>query len=576
MPALFAVVIAMFSLESRPAAVPQALAADVLFDGRVALSDARRLAAAHPDRRPATTGDRLVAAQVAGRLRADHFDVSVDRFSADGRQLVNVVGRRVGATPRQLVVVAARDARTVPDLAGSAADTAALMEVARTLEGRVTSKTLVLASVDGSTLGAAGARRLAGRLAAAGPVEAVVVISQLGVARAKGPLLVPWGDSAARGGLRLQRTLDDSLRLEVERGGAGSGAGTLSQFGRLALPVAVGDQAPFLDAGLDAVRLSGSGELPPRAQPPPSADRIGSLGRATLRSVFAYDSGGRIDEKPRAFLVVAHKLLPSWAVSLLAATLLLPLLAAAVDSFARVRRRREPVIAWLRWLASAMLPFLLALATGELLVLVGQAPDAPPVPLPPRVHPLDGAAGLSLGLCALVFVLAWLLLRPRVAAAQRLPAPDRPGAAAALALALAIAALGMWAINPFAALSILPAFHVALLVTGSPVAARRGPALAFLTAALAIPLLVLVGVVGRLSLGPLSAPWYAFLLLTGHHIGLYTAVLSALLAACVIAAVHIALARRPEPPALAGPSVLGPGGHAGPGALGGTDSALGR
>jgi len=35
-PALFAVVIAMFSLESRPPSVQQALAADVLFDGRVA------------------------------------------------------------------------------------------------------------------------------------------------------------------------------------------------------------------------------------------------------------------------------------------------------------------------------------------------------------------------------------------------------------------------------------------------------------------------------------------------------------------------------------------------------------
>ena len=63
-PALLAVVIAMFSLESRPPSVPQALAADILFDGRVALAEAQRLASSHPDRRVATPGD-VGAAYVA-------------------------------------------------------------------------------------------------------------------------------------------------------------------------------------------------------------------------------------------------------------------------------------------------------------------------------------------------------------------------------------------------------------------------------------------------------------------------------------------------------------------------------
>src|SRR5439155_1599084 len=64
-PALFGVVIAMFSLQNRPAAVPQALAADILFDGRVALTDTRQLAAAIPDRRAVKPGDRLAAARPA-------------------------------------------------------------------------------------------------------------------------------------------------------------------------------------------------------------------------------------------------------------------------------------------------------------------------------------------------------------------------------------------------------------------------------------------------------------------------------------------------------------------------------
>ena len=55
-PALLAVVLTMFSLQSRPRPVPQGLAADVLFDGRVAAAEAGRIAAAAPDRRAGGAG----------------------------------------------------------------------------------------------------------------------------------------------------------------------------------------------------------------------------------------------------------------------------------------------------------------------------------------------------------------------------------------------------------------------------------------------------------------------------------------------------------------------------------------
>src|SRR3954468_19346428 len=215
----------MFSLESRPPAVPQALAADVLFDGNIALTGTQRLAKAFPDRRPGSDGAVAAAGQVATNLRAQHFAVTVDRFRSDEKDLVNVVGRRIGESPRQLVVVAPRDADRVPDVAGSAADTASLIEIARTLEGRVTQKTLVLASVDGSTIGSDGARRLASQLSAAGPVEAVVVLSDTGVANARGTLLIPWSETTTRTGVRLQRTVGESLLQELPHGGAGRGPG---------------------------------------------------------------------------------------------------------------------------------------------------------------------------------------------------------------------------------------------------------------------------------------------------------------------------------------------------------------
>lgn len=542
-PALLAFIVAMFSLESRPPAVPQALAADVLFDGRVALAATLRLARANPDRRPGSDGDLATASTVATAFRDQQFAVTVDRFRSDETDLVNVVGRRIGESASQLVVVARRDADHVPDLAGSASDTASLMEIARTLEGRVTRKTLVLASIDGSTTGSAGARRLAGQLAASGPVEAVLVLTDTGVANARGTLLIPWSETTVRAGVRLQRTVGESLLQELPRGGAGRGPGTSSQFARLAFPLGIGDQAAFLDEGFDALRLSGSGELPPKAQPPPDADRLGAIGRATLRTVFAYDAGGRVTEKPSSYLLVAQEMLPRWSVALFVAALLLPVLAAAIDSFARARRRRQPVLPWLRWIAAGVLPFLAALAAGELLVLVGQAPDAPPQPLPPSVYSADGAAGVTLGIAALVFALTWLFARPRLAGER--PPPDSPGAAAALALVLSLVAVAVWLVNPFAAFALLPAFHLWLLATASPVPPPRPAGVGLVALGLVVPLLIALTVVTRLSLGPLSAPWYGFLLVTGHHVGLYTTLVGALLLTCFAAAVRIAAARRP-------------------------------
>jgi hypothetical protein len=546
LPSLLALVIAMFSLESRPPAVPQALAADVLFDGHIALAGTQRLVQQYPDRRPGSSGDQLSAGRVASDLRGQHFAVTVDRFQNDDKDLVNVVGRRIGESPRQLVVVAARDADRVPDAAGSAADTASLIEIARTLEGRVTQKTLVLASVDGSTIGSVGARRLAAELAAAGPVEAIVVLSDTGVAHADGTLLIPWSQTTVRTGLRLQRTVGESLLQELPRGGAGRGPGTSSQFARLAFPLGIGDQAPFLDQGFDALRLSGSGELPPKGQPAPNADRLGSIGRSTLRTVFAYDAGGRVNEAPSSYLLIAQKMLPRWSVALLALALLLPVLAASVDAFARVRRRHEPVLPWLRWIAAGVVPFLVALAVAEFLVLVGQAPDAPPVPLPPNAFPFDGSAAVTLAICTVFFVLSWLFVRPWLAG--QVPAPDSPGAGAALALVLSVTSLALWVVNPYATLALLLAFHLWLLVTASPVAPARAAGIALIALGLLVPLLIGLSVMERLSLGPLSGVWYGFLLVTGHDVGLYTTFLGALLLTCFAAALRIAAARRPPPP----------------------------
>ena len=234
-PALLAAVLAMFSLQDRPRALPQGLAADVLFDGRAAAARAEAIAEANPDRaagQPRQPRHGSASGRSAGRARLPREEPP---FSHAGRDLVNVVGRRAGLTRRQIVVVAERDASVVPDAAGSAADTAALLELARVFEGRATRKTLVLASTDGSTLGEVGAIRLAEELGSPALVDAVLVVSDLGAPLAPRP--VPSG--------MVERLAPGRHRAAAHRGGLdppGAGplrrgrAGALGQLARLVVP----------------------------------------------------------------------------------------------------------------------------------------------------------------------------------------------------------------------------------------------------------------------------------------------------------------------------------------------------
>ena len=499
----------MFSLQDRPRALPQGLAADVLFDGRSAATRAMAIAEQNPDRAAGSRGNLATGAVVAARLDERGFPVQIDRFTHAGRDLANVIGRRAGRTRRLIVVVAERDASVVPDAAGSAADTAALLELARVFEGRATRKTLVLASIDGSTLGEVGAIRLADELGSPGLVDAVLVMSDLGSPTRRGPFLQAWSNDSRRAGIALQRTVADSIRQELDRSAEGSGA--LGQLARLSFPVGVGAQGALLERGFDAVRISGSGELPPGGSGPREAideDRLGALGRAALRTVSAVDQRARVEHGPESYLLAVSQVIPGWALALLSAALLLPTLAVSVDALARARRRGVAVLPWMRWIGAWAAAFLCAVAMAELLALVGATPAPPPAPMPPADMPLDGAALAVLG-AALAAAVAGGLLARRLALrpAPALTDPTDPGAGVALALALVAAAVLLWALNPYAALLAVPAAHLwTLTVLTRPSPPRR--ARAVLVALGALPgVLVWVYYMFALSLDPLESLW---------------------------------------------------------------------
>jgi hypothetical protein len=581
-PAVLAVVLVMFSLENRPKPLPQGLAADVLFDGDVALRELRQIVARRPDRRPGRLSSELVARDLAERFRAledEGFRTSVDAWEENDDRLVNVIARRPGATRDQIVIMAARDSQSVPDATGSAADTAALLELARVISGRPSRKTLVLASVDGSTLGDAGARRFAHTAEDRDRIEAVIVLSNLAASSARGPLVIAWAGDARRGGIGLQRTATASLREEL--GVEPSEEGALGQFARLAYPLGLGAQGPLLAEGIEAIRISGSGELPPpddqRGLEDVSEDRLGQLGRATLRLVSALDSAAEEPEHgPHSYVAVSRKVLPGWVLAMLAGTLLLPALVASIDAFARARRRREAVPGWWRTIGLWSLPFLTAFAMAELLVLLDQAPDAGAAPSEPGVNPLDGAALAALGACAATALLVWLLVRPRVR--RRMGAAESGGAGAVTALALVATALIVWLLNPFAGLILIPTVHLWMLAMLSGLRLSRGGAIAVVLGGLVLPLVAAIVYMDRLALDPLEGLWYLWVLVTGHAISPLTTLLACVFAAVVAVTITLIAARVGHPPPLIpeGPRVRGPGGHAGPGSLGGTPSTLSR
>ncbi|HEY7452933.1 MAG TPA: hypothetical protein VH683_00115 [Thermoleophilaceae bacterium] len=548
-PALLALVLTMFSFQSRPRPLPQGLAADVLFDGLQATDLATRITTQAPDRRAGSSGDLATAQLVADTFETRGFGGGrgsrpvVQRFSHAGRELVNVVGRRAGSSRRQIVIVAARDAAVVPDAPGSAADTAALMQLARVYQGRPSQKTLVLASIDGSNLGEVGARRLVEALPAPDLVDAVLVMSDLGSATNDGSILQAWSGNPTRAGIGLQRTVAESIRQELGRSPGGSG--TLGQLARLSFPLGIGSQGVLLEEGYDAVRISGSGELPPEGNGPPEAidpDRLGALGRATLRTLTAVDAGPRPEHGPESYLQAVSQVLPGWVLSLLAGSLLLPVLVASVDAFARARRRQVDVLRWLRWLGAWLAPFLAALAVAQFLALVGATPSPPAAAVPPDVLPLDGPALAVLGgvllAMALAFLLArWLSTRPDPELAET---PDL-GAGVALGLTIAAGSLLLWFVNPYAGLLAVPAAHLwMLLALTRPLPARR-VRLALIALGAAPTLLVALYYLFALELDPLSGLWYLLMLVTGHSVGIVTSLIGCVMLAAACATAEAAV-----------------------------------
>lgn len=578
-PVLFALVLAAFSLQEPSTGSTTSLAPDAFvgaraFDGPG--TGLRPLAAAFPRRPPGSRADRDVATRVAGVFRQSGLEVTTRRFSArtvlGRRSLETVIGVRAGVSNRRIVVLAHRDALSSPataDLSG----TATLAELARVLQGRTLRKTLVLVSTSGGSGGDAGADRFAAD--PSGPIEGVVVLGDLAGQRVRRAEVVPWSQARGIAPLSLRRTVASALTLET-----GRKVGELrlaGQFARLAFPLTVSEQGVVLARGLPAVLVSVSGERGPGSERSVSQDRLQQMGRTVLRSLSALDGRGPTLGSPGSTLFYRRKLVPPWAVRLLIGALILPVLLAAVDGFARGRRRREPMAMWLAWTVCGALPFAAATIFAFVLELTGLLPAVPSTPPPPGTLPLDAVVVAALAGIALVLLLGWVFLRRLVLFMARMKGdPSSPGAAGAVLLTAAVLVLAIWIQNPFAAALLVAPLHVTLLVVAPEVHLRRWLAVAALVLSLVPAVLVVVYYARELGLSFGEVPWFALQLTVGGHVGIAGELTWCLAWGTLAGALVIVNVRGARPPAPSTPRTRGPLSYAGPGSLGGTESALRR
>jgi hypothetical protein len=573
-----AVVVVAFSLLDQQGPLAASLAPDA-FSGQNAYATMGSLAQNNPDRRPGSTGDEDVASYVSAKLASYGYQVDRHLFTArtvDGkRTLETVTGVRTGLSTGSIVVLSHRDslhASAAAELSG----TAVLLELARDLAGETQHRTIVLASTSGSA-GLAGASELARSLS--GPVDAVISLGDLAGLRVHQPVVVPWSTGPNVAPSRLRNTLASALGAQAGLKPGGTSLG--GQLAHLAFPLTLGEQAPFDARGIPAVSLSLSGDHPVPADEATSPDRLNTLGRAVLQTINALDGGPGVPSAS-SYLLFSGKVVPDWAIKLLVLVLMVPVLLAIVDGFARVRRRGHSVSLGVIRVLAACVPFVLAVLVIVGARQTGALAATPPGPVAAGQVPLR-SAGIAVMAVVLLVLLSFSWVMPRVvntfAGAPRRAATQAvdPGRSIGVLMVMFLATLALWVLNPFAALLIVPALHLWMWVVDPE--ARPHPLLSagLLLVGLAPLVLAVLYSMGTQGVGPIDAVWHGLLLIAGGQIGLLAAIAWSVVLGCTVSVVLMGVRSQRQPrPEDAPVTVRGPVSYAGPGSLGGTESALRR
>ncbi|MFY9579012.1 MAG: M28 family peptidase [Gaiellaceae bacterium] len=502
--------IAAFSVaRPQPLPPPEQLSA---LDGAAIKSLAGDLILYRSNRYPASAGAINAAGWFRDQLRPYGLHVRTERFSAvvprAGRlQMENLLAVAPGRSPQTIVVMAHRDNDgTGPGANDNASGTALLVELARAYSVLTPAHTIVFLSTDGGAFGGLGAAEFAAHSPERHGVVAVINLDAIG--SSSWPRLQIGGDTPRTTSGTLLETAAARIAKQAGRGPARPSV--LRQLIDLGFPFSPYEQAPFISRGIPAVTLTTGGDRPQS----PDADtfdrldatRLGQVGRAAQDLLGTLDQGAEFVQGTSSYVNVGARLIRGWAIELVLMAMLLPFFAAAVDLFARCRRRRIALAPALRSYRSRLAFWAWVAAVFELFALLQIWPGGtarPPELTGSAARDWSAFGVLMLGMLTLA---GWLVARDRLLPHRPVTAEEELAGHTVALLALAALSLLVVATNPFALLFLLPSLHVWLWLPNmrlSPSPARA----ALIVAGFAGPALVVGSFAFRYGLG-WDAPWY--------------------------------------------------------------------
>ncbi|MGH3065425.1 MAG: M28 family peptidase [Gaiellaceae bacterium] len=499
-----------------------------LFDPAAAAETHDRLSAVYPARVPGT-----IEAEGAARwyretisalgLPAEDVTWTQDLPDLGSVELRNVVTVIPGRADETIVLVAHRDnAGADRPLGDNASGTAALIELARGFapqdEGAdpLPQRTLVLVSTDAGAYGGAGAAHFARTSPLAEAAIAVVVLDGLG-GRGR-PRIATAGDTPVSPARALVSTTAARIREQV--GATPSLSSVLTQLVDLGMPLAAGEQGPFLAQGHAAITITTSEKSDPAVpagdpDAPLSVQRLGELGRATESLVGSLDAsvGGPFQTPDSLFF--GDRAASGWAVRLTLILCVVPFSLGVFDLLVRCRRRALPLAPAFRALRARSLFWLF----GGLLVWIGALsgifPTGDALPLPPYTSVVTDPPAAGVGLLVIALALGWLVGHRRLIPTESVDASEQVAGLAAALAGLGALALVLAIAKPYALVFVLPSMYAWMWLT---VRAHVWQRAVIFVVGLTGPLLGLALLAGQLDLSPIDTPLYVVGLVTVGYV----------------------------------------------------------
>ena len=464
------------------------------------------------NRYPGSLGANNAADWFRDQLRPYGLQLRTERFSAvvpriGTLHMQNLLAVSPGRSSQTIVVMAHRDNDGAgPGANDNGSGTAALVELARAYSVLTPAHTLVFLSTDGGAFGGLGAAEFLGHAPERHNVVAVINLDSIGGPGR--PRLQVGGDTPrTTSGTLLETT---AARIAKEAGRGPARPSVLRQLVDLGFPFNPWEQAPFISRGIPAVTITTTGDRPPSQAADTAqrldATRLGEVARAAQDLLGTLDQGAEFVQGTSSYVYVGSRVIRGWAIELVLMSMLLPFFAAAIDLFARCRRRRIPLGAALRSYRSRFAFWAWTAVLFEFFTIVGLWPAG--AARPPELTGSAARHWPAFGLLMLgVLMLAgWLVARDRLLPTRQISTEEELAGYTVALLCLCALALLVVATNPFALLFVLPSLHLWLWLPN--LRSRTG----WLRAAVVLggfvgPALVLGSFAFRFGLG-WDAPWY--------------------------------------------------------------------